>query len=378
MAKTRNQTPCMESHFGRDEMNLVEFPLGPIGKSSKKTIKVDHAVYDQKSKREIIRQVVITGSDEYGLPKAIDDQVLFGMKALTQDAGFSSPKVFFSRHRLCKLLGWSVDGHTYQRIEDSLDRLSGTMLKFKNSWYDKGENEWRSHSFHLIDNFELCSRDRYNNTRKKTGSPSQSLCYFVWNEVVWKSFQDGFIKKVDMKMFRRIANGRRRESPLRLYRWLDKKFYKKRTVVKFDVLNLCNGMIGYSFKFPCDAIRAIERAANVLIDCEFLSSYQFRKSYNGTDVIFRKANSSTRIGRKKNSESRLQTATKIDEHLVWLAQQSETMLFEQETKALKAGFGRKFHHDMIAEERNRNVPVLESSRLRQQYVRHFIESSEKS
>ncbi len=74
--------------FGRDEMNIVEFPIGPITAGAVKTFEVDHVVWDKKNKREVVRRLTVTGSDAFGLPKPIDDQILVGMKGADARSGF--------------------------------------------------------------------------------------------------------------------------------------------------------------------------------------------------------------------------------------------------------------------------------------------------
>ncbi len=264
--------------IGRDEMNLVEFPFGPVTSNSSKTFEVDHVVYDKQLKREVNRKLLITGSLAFGLPKPIDDQVLVGMKALTYESGFSNRKIQFSRYRFCKTLGWSTDGRAYRRLEEAFDRIAGTTLKFKDSWWDKGEKEWKSKTFHLIEEVELCSRDRLDRERGKTRSAIHQHCSFVWNETIWKSFHDGNIKKLDMEMFRRIRTGRRKEIPLRLYRILDKRFYNS-PVAKFDLRKLCIGTLGLSHSYcPSEMKRVLLRAADWLVECEFMSDCIVRPS----------------------------------------------------------------------------------------------------
>ena len=262
--------------IGRDEMNLVEFPFGPATAVGEKTFEVEHPVFDRQLKREVNRKLLITGSDAFGLPKPIDDQVLIGMKALTYEAKFASRRVEFSRYHLCRAIGWGTDGRAYRRLEESFDRIAGTTLKFKDSWYDKGDQEWKSKTFHLIEEVELCSRDRLDRARQKSGRTSQHLCSFVWNETIWKSFDDGFLKKLDMEMFRKVSSGRRKEIPLRLYRILDKRFYNT-PVVRFDLRRLCSGTLGLSRSYcPSEMARVLKRAADWLIECGYLSEMQIR------------------------------------------------------------------------------------------------------
>ncbi len=96
--------------YGKDEMNLVEFPFGPITATKVKTLEVEHQAFDRVLKREVTRRLLMTGSDKWGLPRPIDDQVLLGRKTLTHEAGFASPKITFSRYQLCRAIGWEPDG----------------------------------------------------------------------------------------------------------------------------------------------------------------------------------------------------------------------------------------------------------------------------
>ena len=274
--------------FGKDEMNLIEFPFGPIRSTGVKTLEVEHQVFDRTLKRGVTRRMIITGSDAFGLPRPIDDQVLVGMKTLTHEAAYAGRKVEFSRYHLCKIIGWEPDGRSYQRLEESFDRIAGTTLKFKDAWWDKGEREWKSKTFHLIEEVDLCSRDRLDRTRITTGRTEQRLCSFVWTDVIWKSFEDGFIKTLDMELFRRIAQGRRREVPLRLFRILDKRFHYG-PIAKFDLRRLCIGTLGLCASYsPSQMIRVLDRAAKWLVECDYLESVWYRGEGRSSEAIFRK------------------------------------------------------------------------------------------
>ena len=200
---------------GRDEMNLVEIPFGPITRTNEKTLRVSSSVFDSRLKRYVTRQTVVTGSDAFGLPRPADEKVIVGMITLTHEAGFKSREVQFSGYKLCKTIGWNADGRAYRRLEESFDRITGTTLKFKDAWWDNGEKEWKSKTFHLIEEVSLCSRNQIDLRRKGAKKSDLSLCRFVWSETIWKSFGDGFIRRIDMDLFRRISSGRRREIPVR-------------------------------------------------------------------------------------------------------------------------------------------------------------------
>lgn len=302
--KTAHQSADVIPIFGRDEMNLIEFPFGPITAGTAKTFEIEHAVIDRKLKRPVNRKLLITGSDAFGLPKPIDDQVLMGMKALTSEAGFQSKTVHFSRYNLCRTLGWPTDGRSYKRLEEAMDRIAGTTLKFKDSWWDKGESEWTSKTFHLIEEVTLCSRDQLDRKRMEQRTATLPLCSFVWSDVIWKSFQDGYIRKLDMNMWRKIASGRRREVPLRLYRILGKRFFRE-SAVTMNVRRLCVGTLGIcSRNSPSQLKRILQRATDWLIKCGFLREARFQQARNGeAEVVFIQASG---YDRKASSQKRTQ------------------------------------------------------------------------
>lgn len=315
--------------FGRDEMNLIEFPFGPITSGTTKTFEVQHPVFDSKLKREVIRKLLITGSDAFGLPKPVDDQVLMGMKALTYKSGFQSKKVEFSRYQLCKLLGWPTDGRAYLRLEESLDRIAGTTLKFKNSWWDNGEKVYRSKTFHLIEEVEVCSRDRLDIVRSNNQKVSQALCSFVWSDTIWKSFTDGFIKKVDMKMWRKISSKPRKEVALRLYRILDKRFYRK-SYVRFDIRKLCIGTLGISQDYaPSQMQRVLERACDWLIECHYLREVRFGTGRGGQpEATFIKATRKNEANQKYKKTMKEESSSTVMKYFQSLPEGQQKKLLE--------------------------------------------------
>lgn len=370
--------------FGKDEMNLVEFPFGPIRSSRRiKTFEVEHQAFDRILKREVTRQLIMTGSDKWGLPRPIDDQVLLGMKKLTHDAGFASPKVAFSRYQLCRAIGWKGDGRTYRRIEQSLDRIAGTTFKFKDAWWDNGEKEYKSKTFHLITDVEICSRDQLDRSRIKTGRTEQQLCSFTWTDVIWKSFQDGFIRTLDMHLFGKIAQGRRREVPLRLFRILDKRFYHA-PVASFDLHRLCIGTIGLCPDYsPSQVMRVLDRAANWLMECGYLQEFWYAGKGWNIEVFFRKRIAAVTAGRQNSLISRAsvrahtehgRVAVMEDNLKTWLSQQSEENLQRLEAEALESRFGHELERTIAADERSKDIPLLSGGRIRQEYVRRYVEA----
>ena len=360
------------SLYGKDEMNLVEFPFGPITATSVKTLEVEHQAFDRVLKREVTRKLLMTGSDKWGLPRPIDDQVLLGLKTLTHEAGFASPLITFSRYQLCRAIGWEPDGRTYRRLEQSIDRIAGTTFKFKDAWWDNGEKEYKSKTFHLITDVEICSRDQLDRSRIVTGRTEQQLCSIRWGEVIWKSFQDSFIRTLDMRMFRRIAQGRRREVPLRLYRILDKRFWHG-PVARFNLSRLCTGTLGLSPNYsPSQMKRVLDRAAAWLVECGCLHDVRYATERCVEVVYFRKSVVVDKpiVPPVATTASQTQTTDKLK---IWLASQTEAKLFAQESAALERGFGSELERRIVAEKRLQHCPILASGPIRQQYVQRFSE-----
>lgn len=363
--------------YGRDEMNLVEFPFGPISATTAKTLEIEHDVWDPQLRRAVTRRMIIAGSEKWGLPRPIDDHVFLGLKTLTLDSGYTSQIVEFTRYHLCRILRWEPDGRAYARLEESLDRMKATTLKFKDAWYDNAEKQYKSKAFSIIDDYELCSRDQIDRARI-TGDTNSQMSFFKWSDVMWKSFQDNYIKKVDMQMYYRIAEGRRREVPLRLYRILDKRFYGK-TIARFRLRRLCLGTLGLSPNYgPAQMLRVLERAINCLIDCEYLAEWWCTGPRDNPIIHFRQ-----RLHPKSRSDGGRRSvggdgivANVEDSLKSWIVTQSEEALGELESEALELGFGSELERKMVHDERAEGRSILQAGRTRQAYLRRYREECE--
>ncbi|MCX6917618.1 MAG: hypothetical protein NT167_32055, partial [Verrucomicrobia bacterium] len=102
----------------------------------------------------------------------------------------------------------------------SLNRWTGVTLYYQNAWWNKARQCWVNEKFHVLDNVWLCHRaDRAFDTAE--GLP---LSAFVWNEVLFGSFQAGNLKSIDFDFFKSLDSAVAK----RLYRFLDKRFFHKR------------------------------------------------------------------------------------------------------------------------------------------------------
>ena len=120
-----SSTQAPKRHSYRDELNFAEFPLASISDrlpEGQKTLTFTDNIFDQGANKPVTRTLTISASDKYGLPTALDDEVILGLIQLTNQSGFEDRKVHFTRYELIKLLGWRDDTKSYDRISESLKR----------------------------------------------------------------------------------------------------------------------------------------------------------------------------------------------------------------------------------------------------------------
>ena len=207
---------------GRDELNLAEFPLCALAhrlRPDQKTLRFEDRVWDERRGETITRQLTITGSDAFGLPTALDEEVLLGLIQLSRVRQFAERTVRFTRYQLVQLLGWRNEGKSYERLESSLNRWTGVTLYYQRAWWNKAKQCWVDEKFHVLDNVRLFQRENPVGGADEESTSSS----FVWNEVIFRSFQAGNLKSIDFDFFRDLRSAIAR----RLYRFLDKRFYRR-------------------------------------------------------------------------------------------------------------------------------------------------------
>ncbi len=92
-------------------------------------------------------------------------------------------------------------------------------LYYQRAWWNKAKQCWVDETFHVLDNVRLFQRENGGVVADdETGSS-----VFVWNEVIFRSFQAGNLKSLDFDFFRELRSAIAR----RLYRFLDKRFFRR-------------------------------------------------------------------------------------------------------------------------------------------------------
>lgn len=223
MEKKESRPPAirvrdLDLESGVDELNLAEFPLAAVSDrflDGAKTVVFEDTVFCQDTKKHLPRRLTISGSDRYGLPTAKDDDVLLACIQISRLSDFASPEVNFSRYEILKLLRWADDARNYERVATSLRRWKGLTIYSDRAFYDHEQKSWVNRDFGIFDNLTIYRRE------VQQGQNASGSSRFVWNEVMYRSFLAGYLKRLDWGLYTRL------ESPVakRLYRFLDKRFY---------------------------------------------------------------------------------------------------------------------------------------------------------
>ncbi len=246
--------PPAEPQYGRDELNLAEFPLAALSSRVSprmKTLVFQDRIRDQRTGELVARRLTVTASDKYGLPTALDDDVVVGLVQLTKAGNdFTDRTVRFSRYALVRLLGWPDSGQSYRRVEESLKRWLGVTLSYEKAWWDKGSKSWVDEHFHLIDNVTLVHLE----ARRKRGVVARQgelpLSSFSWNSVVFRSFQAENLKRLDLNLYFRLAHAPAK----RAFRFLDKRFYR-RSRLEFDLRDFACEHVGFSRNYDIGKLK---------------------------------------------------------------------------------------------------------------------------
>lgn len=257
--KTETKETLPPEHIGKDEMNLIEncfFSATNRVDRTTKSLKFESEVNCRIEKRKIKRKLTVAFSAEYGRPTPSDDMVLVALMKLTRDAGFSNQKIYFSRYELIKVLKWSDGGRSYERIDEAMNRLVGTHLVWDNAFWDNSAKSWVDRKFNLIDDVYLYDREKYE--RALAASDSRPKSWFKWSDVMFESFNSGYIKTIDLQMLQSLKEvvGRR------LYRWLDKHFNNpnRKMPLEISVEDLATKKLGFK-KVPVSHLKRMMQPA---------------------------------------------------------------------------------------------------------------------
>lgn len=271
--------------LGTDELNLCEFPLASLStrtEPGQTTLEFEDSVFDSSAKTTVHRTLLVTGSEHFGLPTAIDNDVLLMLIHLTNvRSRFQDRRVEFTRYELLKFLGWPRDGKSHRRLSESLMRWMTVTLHYRHAWWNRSGRRWANRSFHVIGSLELRGRDDFRDDGRSS---------FTWDDVIFQSFQSGNLKRIDLNVYFSLKLAVSKQ----MYRFLDKRFWHK-SQLEFDLRQFATEHIGLSRRYDAHEIkRKLTPAIQELQAIGFLADSPVKATFRRTtpgkwQIVLRKS-----------------------------------------------------------------------------------------
>ena len=280
--------------LGKDEMNLAEYPLSILTHRvppHRKTYSFTQRITDHHG--AVIKQSwSVLGSDKYGLPTPYDDDVLIALLYCYKEQKPQGRKIHFSLYRLCQVMQKALSKREYDRLRDSLNRLTSTTIVATNCFYDNIAKSWVSEAFHLFDRYKL-----YQERKGRAATPHLSfveMSAFFHQSVAVANY----IKDLNLGVYYGLA------LPIskRLFRYLDKNRYKK-TRYEETVMRMA-GKLPLAYAYPSQVKQKLARAHEELLRHQYLTRVTYDVTREGEDkVIYEFADGTTRIDSGSESET---------------------------------------------------------------------------
>jgi Replication initiator protein A len=254
-AEDRNTVTVDISSHGRDEMNLAEFPITVLADRAPKNAKTLIFRVDQG-------HLTITGSDAFGLPTALDADVIVALIQLTKlKNNFKKPMVYFTRYELLRLLGWNNEGRSYKRLDESLKRWVGVTLHYANCWWDNRSKTYGDATLHILESAIIL--EGKGKSHDDDTQASLPLSSFTWNKIFLESCHADNLKYLDVGIYFSLVHS----ASKRLYRFLDKRFYKRSSWI-FDLREIAFERVGFSRNYAHNVAKIREKLQPAIDELE--------------------------------------------------------------------------------------------------------------
>jgi hypothetical protein len=252
---------------GRDEMNLAEYPIALLADRQPKDVKT--VVYHDRDE-----MLTITGSDLLGLPTALDVDVIVALLHLTKAKNdFRSTTLPFTRYELIEILDWPDRGFYYKRLTESLNRWVGVTLIYKKSWWDNDTKTKGNRTIHILDSVTIIEQEERRSIQSR--QIQMPFSQVRWGMEFFKSLQANNLKKLDLELYFSLESAISKQ----LYRFLDKRFYKK-PEWHFDLRALACEHVGMSRSYETWKLKQkLQPAIDELTRVGFLQAMTSQKRF---------------------------------------------------------------------------------------------------
>ena len=210
--------------ISKDSINLCDMPLSCFAKVAQIDMFTEGqvSVYatDPETKKPIygfvrMYNMASSGDETPSVFSQDEEDVLVGLIELTYRHKFENQRVEFnSLYEIIKVLNWSRNQNNYNRLITSLKTLKSTTIE-TNMFYDNKKKLFGSALFSILDEVII-------HERKPDGTEVYNKSGWIkWSDTVFKTFEDGLIKNIDIELYHNIKIPAARK----LFRILDKRFY---------------------------------------------------------------------------------------------------------------------------------------------------------
>jgi Replication initiator protein A len=261
--------------LGKDEMNLAEYPLSILTHRiphDRKTYSFTQRITDHEG--NLVKQSwSVLGSDKYGLPTPYDDDVLIALLYCYKEQKPQGKQIHFSLYKLCQIMQKALSKREYDRMRDSLNRLTSTTIVATNCFYDNLAKSWVSEAFHLFDHYKLYQE-------RKGRASSSHLSFVEMSEFFYRSVAvANYIKDLDLGIYYNLT------LPIckRLFRYLDKNRYKKRRYEE-AVMRMAY-KLPLTYAYPSQVKQKLARAHEELLRRGYLTNVTYDLTREGEEKV---------------------------------------------------------------------------------------------
>jgi Replication initiator protein A len=256
----------------RAESNLEEYPLFAVKTRNRHE---DQLVFERRrqgeSGTELVQRWEVEPPAKLGMPGPFDQDVYLAVLELLEVRGGMprNGELDFSLYELRDILGWSSSGNTYEKIRQSLRRISSTTLTSENAFYSKAEERF------LSDTFQIWS---VHFSRTKRGRTTRERHILRFHPIFIRNYMAQYLKGLDACFYWSLP------SPLskRLYRLVD---HQRGGGLKWqtDLSALRQQVPLANYSYPSEVKRILKPAHEELRERGFLAGVRYEGK---TDVSY--------------------------------------------------------------------------------------------
>ena len=256
----RLSSPQIDESLVRVESNLEEYPLFAV-KTRNRT--ENQLIFERRRQgadgTELVQRWEVEPPAKLGMPGPFDQDVYLAVLQLLELRGGMprNGELGFSLYELREILGWSVSGNTYEKIRQSLRRISSTTLTSENAFYSKAEERF------LSDTFQIWS---VHFSRTRQGKATQERHTLRFHPIFIRNYMAQYLKGLDPEFYWSLP------SPLskRLYRLIDHQRNGNLTW-QTDLPSLRQQVPLPNYSYPSEIKRILKPAHEELTERGFLS-----------------------------------------------------------------------------------------------------------